>query len=74
MWCGVVCCVVLCCVVCSYIVNKAGGLIFNRDLAPGVPRLSTNEYLRSASTFHSLYAIASQVRPCSGALRTELLL
>jgi hypothetical protein len=80
-----------------YIVNKAGGLVFNKvfvfplpafcvvpwpalglvvgecvnavdrcgaglqDLSPGLPRLSSNDYLRSASTFHSLYAIASQV-------------
>jgi hypothetical protein len=28
----------------------------------GLPRLSTNDHLRSASTFHSLYAISSQVR------------
>ena len=36
-----------------------------QDLSPGLPRLSTNDHLRSASTFHSLYAISSQVS-CGG--------
>ena len=45
-----------------YIVNKAGGLIFNRDLSP-VAKLATNDYLTNASTFHSLHAIARQVAP-----------
>jgi trafficking protein particle complex subunit 4 len=45
-----------------YIVNKAGGLIYNRDLSP-VPKLGGNEYLTLASTFHSLHAIAKQLSP-----------
>lgn len=46
-----------------YIVNKAGGLIYNRDLSPGVPKLGGNDYLRLASTFHSLHAISKQLAP-----------
>lgn len=45
-----------------YIVNKAGGLIFNRDLSP-VAKLATNDLLTNASTFHSLHAISRQVAP-----------
>mmetsp|Transcript_18699 Transcript_18699/g.44004 ORF Transcript_18699/g.44004 Transcript_18699/m.44004 type:complete len:138 (-) Transcript_18699:76-489(-) len=45
-----------------YIVNKAGGLIYNKDLSP-VPKLSGNEYLTLASTFHGLHAISSQLAP-----------
>lgn len=67
-----------------YIVNKAGGLIYNKvwwlacdgactcarerffsfqDLSQGLPKLDGNEYLRLASTFHSLHAIAKQIAP-----------
>jgi hypothetical protein len=35
--------------------------VWAQDLSPGLPKLSTNDHLRSASTFHSLYAISSQV-------------
>ena len=42
-----------------YIINKAGGLIFQKDFA-AVPKLSTNDYLRLASTFHSLHAITAR--------------
>jgi len=42
-----------------YIINKAGGLIYQKDFSP-VPKLSTNDYLRLASTFHSLHAITAR--------------
>lgn len=45
-----------------YIVNKAGGLIFNKDLSP-VAKLPTNDYLTNASKFHALHAIAKQLAP-----------
>ena len=45
-----------------FIVNRAGGLIYHRDLSP-VPKQGSNEYLRLASTFHSLSAIAAQLSP-----------
>lgn len=45
-----------------YIVNKAGGLIYSKDLSPGA-KLSGNDYLRLASTFHSLHAISKQLAP-----------
>lgn len=45
------------------VVNRAGGLVYNKDLSPGLPRMSTNDHMRSASTFHSLYAISSQLAP-----------
>ena len=35
-----------------YVINKAGGLIYQRDYADGVARLSSNEYLVLAGTFH----------------------
>ncbi len=46
-----------------YIVNKAGGLIYQKDYAFGVPKLPTgNDYLVAASTFHSLHAISGRAR------------
>mmetsp|Transcript_12503 Transcript_12503/g.15516 ORF Transcript_12503/g.15516 Transcript_12503/m.15516 type:complete len:151 (-) Transcript_12503:940-1392(-) len=47
-----------------FIVNKAGGLIYNRSFSAKA-RLSGNDYLVLASTFHSLHSIASQISPVS---------
>ncbi|CAM9283940.1 unnamed protein product [Heterosigma akashiwo] len=46
-----------------FIINKSGGLIYNQDLSTIAPRVSTNDWLRLGSTFHSLHAIAAQVAP-----------
>lgn len=45
-----------------YIINKAGGLIYQQDLSAAAPRLSSNDHLRLGSTFHSMHAIAALVR------------
>eukprot|EP01045_Picozoa_sp_COSAG04_P000585 COSAG04_NODE_14_length_42641_cov_31.094847_28_plen_179_part_00 len=34
-----------------YIVNKSGGLVFNKDFSPHAPQMSTNAHLQLASTF-----------------------
>lgn len=34
------------------IINKAGGLIYQRDFQSGLRKLSTNDYLVLAGTFH----------------------
>lgn len=34
------------------IINKAGGLIYQREFHPGLHKLSTNDYLVLAGTFH----------------------
>lgn len=47
-----------------WIVNKAGGLSFQRDYhSSALSHLSANEYLVIASTFQSVHAIASQLDP-----------
>jgi hypothetical protein len=46
-----------------YIVNRAGTLVYNRNLDASLPKLSSNEYLRVGSTFHSLHALAKQAAP-----------
>lgn len=35
-----------------YILNKAGGLVYNRDYTEGLAKLTSNEYLIFAGTFH----------------------
>lgn len=34
------------------IINKAGGLIYQREFQAGLHKLSTNDYLVLAGTFH----------------------
>jgi trafficking protein particle complex subunit 4 len=47
-----------------FIVNKSGGLVHHRILnASAPPKLSTNDWLRIGSTFHSLHAIAAEASP-----------
>jgi hypothetical protein len=50
-----------------FIVNRSGSLIFNKNLSPAAPSLSTNDCLRLGSTFHGLHAIAAQVAPVASA-------
>ena len=35
-----------------YIINKAGGLVYNKDYSEGLSKLTSNEYLVLAGTFH----------------------
>ncbi|ODQ82301.1 hypothetical protein BABINDRAFT_158924 [Babjeviella inositovora NRRL Y-12698] len=46
-----------------YILNKAGGLIYQTDPCPGLNKLSANEYLVLAGTLHGVHAIASRISP-----------
>ena len=34
------------------IINKAGGLVYNKDFGKGISKLTSNEYLVLAGTFH----------------------
>lgn len=46
-----------------FIINKAGGLIYNRNFAEGLSNLSSNEYLVLAGTFHSVHALTTRLCP-----------
>ena len=39
------------------IINKAGGLIYQRDFAEGLNKLSVNDYLVLAGTFHGFVSL-----------------
>ncbi|GAB7342496.1 hypothetical protein MBLNU457_g0690t1 [Dothideomycetes sp. NU457] len=45
------------------IINKAGGLIYNRTFNPGLQKLSSNDYLILAGTFHGIHAISRSLSP-----------
>jgi len=45
------------------IINKAGGLIYQKDFAEGLNKLSINDYLVLAGTFHGVHAITTRLNP-----------
>ncbi|KAH6670679.1 Sybindin-like protein [Tricladium varicosporioides] len=45
------------------IINKAGGLVYQRDFAEGLNKLSINDYLVLAGTFHGIHAISTRLHP-----------
>jgi len=46
-----------------YIINKAGGLIYQKDFIDRANRLTSNNHLQIAGVFHGMYAITSQLAP-----------
>lgn len=47
-----------------FIVNKNGSLVYTKVFSPTMQtKLSTNDFIRLSSTFHSMHAISSQVIP-----------
>ncbi|KAK5117664.1 hypothetical protein LTR62_005087 [Meristemomyces frigidus] len=53
------------------IINKAGGLIFNRTFAPGLQKLDSNDYLILAGTFHGIHAISRSINPAPPEPQTQ---
>ncbi|EGW34834.1 uncharacterized protein SPAPADRAFT_57929 [Spathaspora passalidarum NRRL Y-27907] len=48
------------------ILNKAGGLIYQNEVNPGLNKLSTNDYLVLAGSLHGIHAIGAQLAPNIG--------
>ncbi|KAF2277522.1 Sybindin-like protein, partial [Westerdykella ornata] len=46
-----------------YIISKAGGLIYNREFHTGLKKLSSNDLLMLAGSFHGMHAITKQLCP-----------
>ena len=54
------------CIYSAYIINKAGGLIFHyqqQQTAVNHPKLTSNELLVLAGTFHGIHVISSKLQP-----------
>ncbi|EUC61668.1 transporter particle complex subunit [Rhizoctonia solani AG-3 Rhs1AP] len=49
-----------------WIINKAGGLVYQREFADGLAKLTSNEYLVLAGTLHGIHAITSRLSPING--------
>ena len=52
-----------------YVINKSGGLIYNRNFLSNTPRLDVSDAMRLGSIWFSLHTIASQLSPVSGPSR-----
>jgi hypothetical protein len=50
-----------------FVINRSGGLVYNKNLSHLAPNLTTNDCLRLGSTFHGLHAIATQIAPVTSA-------
>lgn len=46
-----------------FVVNKAGGLMFQRTYSDTAPRLTPNDYLHLASTFHGMQLLVQELSP-----------
>ncbi|TFK42381.1 transport protein particle complex subunit [Crucibulum laeve] len=46
-----------------WVINKAGGLVYQRNFAEGLAQLTSNEYLVLAGTLHGIHAITSRLSP-----------
>ncbi|KIY73179.1 Sybindin-like protein [Cylindrobasidium torrendii FP15055 ss-10] len=46
-----------------WVINKAGGLVYQRSFADGLAQLTSNEYLVLAGTLHGIHAITSRLSP-----------
>lgn len=56
-----------------YVINKAGGLIYQKNFAEGLKTLTSNDYLILAGTFHGVHAISAQISPVQGSSGIETL-
>ncbi|KAI6150633.1 TRAPP complex subunit Trs23 [Pisolithus tinctorius] len=46
-----------------WVINKAGGLVYQRNFTDGLAQLTSNEYLVLAGTLHGIHAITSRLSP-----------
>ncbi|KAF8590046.1 Sybindin-like protein [Ramaria rubella] len=46
-----------------WVINKAGGLVYQRNISDGLAQLTSNEYLVLAGTLHGIHAITSRLSP-----------
>ncbi|KAL7409261.1 Longin-like domain-containing protein [Mrakia frigida] len=50
-----------------WVINKAGGLVYDKQLNPGLPPISQNDALILAGTLHGIHAITGKLSPVDGA-------
>jgi hypothetical protein len=55
-----------------WIINKAGGLIYQSDHFTGTQKLTSNEALILAGTLHGIHAITARLNPVPNTTNTGL--
>ncbi|KAI9140367.1 Sybindin-like protein [Paraphysoderma sedebokerense] len=61
-----------------WIINKAGGLVYQKDFPQlsadsGLAKLTSNDYLVLAGTFHGVHALTARISPVPSSSGVELL-
>ncbi|KAJ2662650.1 hypothetical protein IWW48_001708 [Coemansia sp. RSA 1200] len=54
-----------------FIINRSGGLIYNKNYNTHIAQLSSNEALIFAGTFHGIHALASRIAPTAKTTGTK---
>eukprot|EP00906_Rhabdomonas_costata_P034300 RCo048277 len=49
-----------------WVINKVGGLIYDKKFHPGLAPLGVNAYLKLSGCFHAQHALARQLSPVGG--------
>ncbi|CDZ97284.1 transport protein particle complex subunit [Phaffia rhodozyma] len=49
-----------------WVINKAGGLIYDKTFTPGLASVSQNDLLVLAGTLHGIHAITAKLSPVDG--------
>lgn len=55
------------------VINKAGGLVFQRSFAEGLAQLTSNENLVLAGTLHGIHAITARISPTGSSSGVQLI-
>ncbi|KAF9526944.1 transport protein particle complex subunit [Crepidotus variabilis] len=56
-----------------WVINKAGGLVYQRNFADGLAPLTSNEYLVLAGTLHGIHAITSRLSPSGSSSGVQII-
>ncbi|KAF9053061.1 transport protein particle complex subunit [Panaeolus papilionaceus] len=56
-----------------WVINKAGGLVYQRNFADGLASLTSNEYLVLAGTLHGIHAITSRLSPAGSSSGVQVI-
>jgi len=56
-----------------WVINKAGGLVYQRNFADGLSQLTANENLVLAGTLHGIHAITSRLSPAGSSSGVQVI-
>ncbi|KAF8319007.1 Sybindin-like protein [Clavulina sp. PMI_390] len=56
-----------------WVINKAGGLVYQRNFSDGLAPLTQNEFLVLAGTLHGIHAITSRLSPAGNSSGAQVI-